>query len=358
MSEPKKAPELSWTRTLALVPYFAEQRQLTEASADLGIDYGQINEALKFLAQLELPGVPGKAAFEVKRSGISAVVIPAVELLAEPLHLTQEEMSAMLLSLETLESSPMQRDPEVVRSAAAKLRAGAPGRAAVADTTPHAAADVAHAEILATVRGAIADGHVLEIDYRTASGDRGVRSVDPVSLVMVEDDPYLKAVDRRDGSSEDRAGNDDAGGVGEAGAVVKSFRIDRMLGAVDTGRPAHRHEAPEFTPEDPHGFLGDEDSWAQVEVAADATWVADYDPIAWMYDHGDDGFPEGGPYPAWVPAANAERTVGFLLRRWPGVTAVDPVSLPKAVAERARAGLRAYGEDPTPSSGENEDSSP
>ncbi|MFD5868688.1 helix-turn-helix transcriptional regulator [Corynebacterium sp. NPDC060344] len=350
MADPKKAqaakvPELSWARTLALVPYLAEQRQLTEASADLGIGYGQINEALKFLAQLELPGVPGKAAFRVEKSGISAKITPAVGLLADPVHLTQEEMSAMLLSLETLESSPMQRDPEVVRSAASKLRDGAPGWAAVADTTPHAAADVAHAEILATVRGAIAGGHVLEIDYRSASGERRVRRVDPVSLVMVEDDPYLKAVDRR-GDSPAGAAAEETGAKGDEGSVVKSFRIDRMLAAVDTGEPAERHEAPEFTSDDPHGFLDDEGSWAQVEVDADSTWVADYDPVAWTYDQGDEGFPDGGPYPAWVPAANADRTVGFLLRRWPGVKAVDPVSLPKAVAERARKGLRAYGETP------------
>ena len=349
MSRRDNATELSWSRTLALVPYFAVERRLTEASADLGIDYGQLNDALKFLAQLELPGVPGKAAFRVERKGISAKVIPAVGLLAEPAHLTQEEMSAMLLSLETLESSPMQRDPEVVRSAAAKLRAGAPGRAAVADTTPHAAADVAHAEIFATVRAAISEGHVLEIDYRTASGERGVRRVDPVSLVMVEDDPYLKAVDRRDDSSVSHpdAAPVTAAADGEAaGPVVKSFRIDRMLAAVDTGESANRHEIPEFTPDDPHGFLADEGLWAHVEVDADSTWVADYDPVAWMYDQGDDGFVEGGPHPAWVPAANAERTVGFLLRRWPGVKAIDPVSLPKAVAERARKGLLAYGENP------------
>lgn len=348
MSRRDNAAELSWSRTLALVPYFTEVRQLTEASADLGIGYGQLNDALKFLAQLELPGVPGKAAFRVERKGNSAKVTPAVDLMTEPAHLTQEELSAMLLSLETLESSPMQRDPEVVRSAAAKLRAGAPGRAAVADTTPHAAADVAHAEILATVRAAIADGHVLEIDYRTASGKRRVRRVDPVSLVMVEDDPYLKAVDRPD---EDPGAHPDAepepAGEGEAGPVVKSFRIDRMLAAVDTGQTANRHDIPEFTPDDPHGFLADEGRWAQVEVDADATWVADYDPVAWMYDQGEDGFVEGGPHPAWVPAANAERTIGFLLRRWPGVKAVDPVSLPEAVAERARRGLLAYGENPT-----------
>ncbi|MFC3850898.1 helix-turn-helix transcriptional regulator [Corynebacterium hansenii] len=335
-----KVPELSWARTLALVPYFAEPRQLTEASADLGIGYGQINEGLNFLAQLEMPGVPGKAAFAVKREGITAQVVPAADLLADPLHLTQEETSAMLLSLETLESSPMQRDAGVVRSAAAKLRGSAAGRPAVADTTPHAAADVAHADILATVRGAIADGRVLEIDYRSASGERSVRRVDPVSLVMVEDDPYLRAVDRRDDDSDGAAGDR------EAGTVVKSFRIDRMLGAAVTGERAKRHRAPEYAPDDPHGFLRDEGSWALVDIADDATWIADYDPVAWVHDQGDDGFVDGGPHPAWIPAANADRTIGFLLRRWPGAKAVEPVSLPKAVAQRARRGLRAYGETP------------
>ena len=48
----KDVPELSWLRTLTLVPYFAEERQLTEASVDLGIEYRQLREALDFLAQL------------------------------------------------------------------------------------------------------------------------------------------------------------------------------------------------------------------------------------------------------------------------------------------------------------------
>ena len=47
----KDVPELSWLRTLTLVPYFAEERQLTEASVDLGIEYRQLREALDFLAQ-------------------------------------------------------------------------------------------------------------------------------------------------------------------------------------------------------------------------------------------------------------------------------------------------------------------
>lgn len=330
----KDVPELSWLRTLTLVPYFAEERQLTEASVDLGIEYRQLREALDFLAQLEMPGLPGTAAFEVRVKGLSARVTPAAELLAEPLQLAPEELSAMLLTLETLESSPMQRDPDIARSAAAKLRAGATGRTAVADTTPHATVDVAHAEILATVREAIAERKVLELDYRSASGERGVRRVDPVTLVMIEDDPYLKAVDRAD----------DGSGAGET--VVKSFRIDRMLAAAKTGEEARWHDVPEFDANDPHGFLGDGGAWAAVEVAADSTWVAEYDPVAFAHDADDEDFPEGGPYPAWVPATNADRTVGFLLRRWPGVKAIDPVSLHKAVADRARAGLRAYGEVP------------
>src|SRR5699024_11294442 len=47
----KDVPELSWLRTLTLVPYFADERQLTEASVDLGIEYRQLREALDFLAQ-------------------------------------------------------------------------------------------------------------------------------------------------------------------------------------------------------------------------------------------------------------------------------------------------------------------
>lgn len=333
-----KVPELPWQRTVALIPYFADERLLTEASADLGIDVVQIREALDFLGTLDRSGVVANTAFTVTVKGMSAQVTPNVDWPAMPVRLTPEELSAMLLTLETLESAPMLRDADVVRSAATKLRSGAAlGRIAVTDATTQDPApdgttplDPARADVLRTVRGAIASATVLDIDYRTASGRRSLRSVDPVSLVMIEGEPYLRAVDRD-----------------EAGAVIKSFRIDRMLGATDTGEKARWHGSPDFDSGDPHGFLSDTTTWAAVTVDADATWVADYEPLAFAHDADDDDFPAGGPYPAWVPAANADRTIGFLLRRWPGVKAVEPVSLPKAVADRARAGLRAYGETPT-----------
>lgn len=335
MNDHPHTDELSWEHTLALIPYFAGERTFTEAKAELGLDVAQIREALGFLAQLELPGVPGRAAFRVKTAGNAGQVTPAAGLLARPLRLTADELSAMLLTLETLEASPMQRDADVVRSAAAKLRGAEPGRSTVADTIPRTAVDSRQAEILATVRSALADNRVVELEYRSAAGERTVRRVDPVSLFMVEDDPYLRAVDRPDGET------------GEEEGVVKSFRVDRMLGATVTDQAARKHDVPDFSADDPHGFLGGTKRWAKVTVDADSTWVADYDPVAWDSVPGDDDFPDGGPYAAWVPVNNPRRTVGFLLRRWPGVKAVEPVSLSKAVAERARAGLRAYGEAPT-----------
>ncbi|WP_295626029.1 YafY family protein [uncultured Corynebacterium sp.] len=336
MSESTDMPDLSLPRMLALVPYFAQPRTTTEAATDLDMPHGEVRAAVEFFRRLELPGVPGRQAFTVRTEGFEVQITPVADLLSHPLHLTAAEMSAMLLTLETLEASPMLRDPEVARSAARKLRTCGGGPSAVADTTPHDPADADRAAILATVRRAVDDNVVLEIDYRTASGRRSVRSVDPVQLIMVEDDPYLRAVERGDGAGESAAEAD-------AAAPVKSFRIDRMLGAVATDRRAAWHGVPELDPANPHGFGDDADRWARVEVEAGSTWVGDYDPVFFVHDPGDADAPDGGPYPADVPATNARRTIGFLLRRWPGVKATEPVSLSKAVAERARAGLRAYG---------------
>lgn len=376
-------PKMSPARLLGLIAYLSRPHTLTEASTEMHLSVSDINAALDYLRTVMVPGEPHIAAFEVEDAGDGRIrVAPAASLLSQPLKLTGPETSALLLTLETLEAMPEVKDPDVVRSAAAKIRRAGTRKAAVADTTPASiAGDGPDAtsdrqEVMAAVEEALRDHKVLEVEYRNASDERSRRRLDPVRMMVVEDSPYLQAVDRADvGRAGAGAGSrsDDGGAPGRP--AVKSFRIDRIVSATVADEFAGWHPSPELDASDPHGFGASPDHWVRVDIDADATWVADYDPVFFADEAEEvaernaakagggsaESVAQGGaesagsgsaagaaePYPAWVPTANLDRTVGFLLRRWPHVRVDRSEPLHRAVVDRAKAGLHAYGVDPT-----------
>ena len=333
--EELELPRLSLARLFGLITYFRQPHTASEASTELRLPVTDIRKVLDYLPTILVPGEHDKQAFEVTEDAQRCYRIVATEAMpARPPKLTGPETNTLLMTLETLEAMPAIQDPAVVRSAAAKLRGAALARAVVADTTPATldpdSAEARRMDVMRAVNDALRDERVLEIEYRNSSDVRSVRSLDPVQMFVHEDDTYLRAVDRNPAEGEDPK-------------AMKSFRIDRILSATVLEERARWHQAPEFDPADPHGFGSAQEHWAEVCIDAGGTWVADYDPVFFA----DDSAPGAEEYSAWVPAGNTDRTVGFLLRRWPQVRVVEPDSLQRAVFERAKRGLGAYGVNPT-----------
>ncbi|WP_075692031.1 helix-turn-helix transcriptional regulator [Corynebacterium sphenisci] len=337
MSREPTLPEL-----LAVSWFFTGRRRtLTEAAAELGLDWARVRRALELLETAELPGQIGIPPFEVVRHGPNEaeLVTARVPLVAEPLRLTPAEGAAVLMSLESLEAVPGIADPATVRAAAAKLRAVLAGDEADPAFIAEAAPAAQPPGVAAAVRAAVAGGRVLEMTYRSALDERRTRRVDPVRLIAVDGRAYLRAVDH----------DPEAAAYGGAApdARVKSFRMDRIESARVLAEPAVPVAAPEPDPADPHGFHADPE-WVEVRIDPEWTWVADYDPVFDLEPAGAD--PAAG-YRGWIPARDPRRAVAFLLRRAPGVRAVDAV-LAGEVAGRAEAALAAYAQMPIPAAGE------
>lgn len=309
------------SQLLSVAVYFGngEPRTFTEAATELHMPYATVKDAVRTLADTEIPGQVGITATLVNSDARQADIVDSrVPLLVEPLRITPQEAVTLLMTLETLENASDLVDPNVVRSATAKLRRIA--GSLVVDVTPEA--EPTSAEI-AVVRDAVTAGKVLRIRYRDAAGRRTDRLLDPQQMFWADGWTFLRAVDH---------GTDEQ--------VVKSFRTDRIESAEMLDDDARSIPLETLEADDPHGLLVDDGtSWARVRVAPDSTWVADYDPVALDTAEGTD---DDGWYPGWIPAGGMEQSTRFLLRTFPGVQASEPDWIREAVHSRAQAALREY----------------
>lgn len=288
------------SQLLAVAVYFnGEPRTFTEAATELHMEYSAVKSAIATLADTEIPGQTAITAMAVDSDARQASIVETrIPLLAEPLRITPQEAVTLLMTLETLENAADLVDPEVVRTATAKLRRIAGGL--VVDVTPEATPTSAE---VAVVRDAVAAGQVLRITYRDAAGRRSERLLDPQQMFWSDGWTFLRASDHGD-------------------TVVKSFRTDRIESAEMLDEHARSLPLETVEADDPHGLLVDDGTaWARVSVSPEATWVTDYAPLALDTDEGTD---KDGRYPGWIPVGGAEQATRFLLRTFPGVTADEP----------------------------------
>ena len=306
------------SQLLAVAVYFADEpRTFTEAATELHMHYQEVKSAVATLADAEIPGQTAIPATIVNSDARQASIVETrIPLLTEPLRITPQEAVTLLMTLETLENAADLVDPDVVRTATAKLRRIAGGL--VVDVTPVA---VPTSDEVAVVRDAVTAGRVLRIGYRDAAGRRSERLLDPQQMFWADGWTFLRASDHGD-------------------TVVKSFRTDRIESAEMLDEPARSIPLESVEADDPHGLLVDDGTaWARVAVAPDATWVTDYAPLALDTDEGTD---EDGRYPGWIPVGGVEQATRFLLRTFPGVQANEPEWVREAVHSRAQAALREY----------------
>ena len=320
---------------LAVVPYFSQHRSMTEAATELAIPFARIRAIVEQIADIDQPGLLGVRAFEVDyRNSFDVRIRPQATVLSQPRALTAEETATLLLILETIEDSAATTSSEAAQTAATKLRSALGINVPIIDST--AAENGKAFSFSEQIYSALHQRKVLKVRYRNASGQITVRELDCVNVYTVESTTYLRAVDR---AQEDRR--------------QKSFRVDRLEAAEVLDPPSGFHRPEPVDIRDPHAFGAETGTseWASVLIDADATWIADYEPVFFTEDEGEEEDTElvsdqglgQSEFVADVPMSDLAATVSFVLRRSPSVTVAEPLKLKNAVVARAREALAEYG---------------
>ena len=307
------------SRLLNMVPYFLANPGISapEAAADLGVSTKQLMSDLNQLWMCGLPGYgPGDLIdLSFSEESIEVTFSAGID---RPLRLTSTEATALLVALRSIADLPGMVDPTAARSAIAKIEsaiAGDGGRDAPDTPVP------VEAPAVTTVRSALARGHALRLVYYSASRDVvSERIVDPIRIVLVDNNSYLQAWCRQ-------------------AEGVRLFRFDRIEEATELAEAADppRHATDETAgldlfSDDPAVAL------ARLRIRADYGWVLDQYPMHPVVVHPD------GDVEATMRFATLDWIARLLLGFGSGVTVLGPPELVTAVRERSTAALAAYGD--------------
>lgn len=307
------------SRLLNMVPYLIANPGISaaEAAADLGVTTKQLMSDLNQLWMCGLPGYGPGDLIDLSFSEESIEVTFSAGM-DRPLRLTSTEATALLVALRSLVDMPGMVDPSAAHAAIAKLEAAITGT-----PPPPPAGDPAPVEApaVAAVRAALADGHALRLVYYSASRDEvSERVVDPIRIVLVDDNSYLQGWCRQ-------------------AEGVRLFRFDRIEAATELDEPAR---PPRDATAEAAGLdLFQDDPavpTARLLVRADHAWVLDQYPMHRIRTHPD------GALEATMRFATLDWMARLLLGFGAGVTALGPPELVAAVRERSTAALAAYAE--------------
>lgn len=306
------------SRLLNMIPYFIAHPGISaaEAAADLGVTSKQLMSDLNQLWMCGLPGYgPGDLIdLSFSEESIEVTFSAGID---RPLRLTSTEATALLVALRSIVDMPGMVDPTAAHAAIAKIESAIAGGSA-AEPVP-ARTPPAEAPAVATVRSALARGHALRLVYYSASRDVvSERIVDPIRIVLVDNNSYLQAWCRQ-------------------AEGVRLFRFDRIEDATELDEPArppsHATEesaALDLFQDDPAVPL------ARLRIHPDYAWVLDQYPMNRIAVHADGGLE------ATMRFATMDWMARLLLGFGSGVTALGPPELVAAVRERSNAALAAY----------------
>lgn len=315
-------------RLLGLVPYLLARPgvPIAEAAADFGVSARQLRRDLELLWMCGLPGYGPGDLIDLSFSD-ETVTVTFDAGMRRPLRLTASEATALLVALRALAETPGIADMAAVRRAVAKIES-AVGNAQPSGVVigrlaegPGGYGDADDADGLArlrdTLRGALANGCALHMRYYTASRDEVTeRTVDPMRLLLVEGRSYLEGWCRR-------------------AEGVRLFRLDR----IDEVTELAEKSAPpsDATPTDVSAGLftpAPDQCVAELVLAVDARWVAEYYPVDEVDDLSDGRTRVRMRYgdTGWI-----ER---LLLSLGGDVVVADPPELAERVRAAARAALR------------------
>ncbi|GAA5052825.1 helix-turn-helix transcriptional regulator [Nocardia callitridis] len=308
------------SRLLNMIPYFIAHPGISaaEAAADLGVTTKQLMSDLNQLWMCGLPGYgPGDLIdLSFSEESIEVTFSAGID---RPLRLTSTEATALLVALRSIVDMPGMVDPTAAHAAIAKLESAIAGGGGAPEAAESARTPPREAPAVATVRAASARRHALRLVYYSASRDVvSERIVDPIRIVLVDNNSYLEAWCRQ-------------------AEGVRLFRFDRIEDATELDQPARppshatgESSALDLFQEDPAVPL------ARLLIRPDYGWVVDQYPMHRMAVHPD------GTLEVSMRFATLDWMARLLLGFSSGVTVLGPAELVAAVRERSTSALAAY----------------
>jgi proteasome accessory factor C len=304
-----------------MIPYFIAHPGISaaEAAVDLGVTTKQLMGDLNQLWMCGLPGYgPGDLIdLSFSEESIEVTFSAGID---RPLRLTSTEATALLVALRSIVDMPGMVDPTAAHAAIAKIES-AISNGGSADSAGRGEPQSAPVEApaVATVRSALARQRALRLVYYSASRDVvSERIVDPIRIVLVDNNSYLQAWCRQ-------------------AEGVRLFRFDRIEAATELDEharpPSHATEesaALDLFQDDPAVPL------ARLRIRGDYGWVLDQYPMHRLAVHPD------GSLEASMRFATLDWMARLLLGFGSGVTVLGPPELVAAVRERSNAALAAY----------------
>lgn len=307
-------------RLLALVPYLQAHPgvRVVDAAAELDVTPAQLRKDLSLLWMCGLPGYGPGELIDLSFEGDTVDVVFDAGM-TRPLRLSRGEAGALAVALRALAEMGGLVERDVVERALAKVEAaagGAGGPSAVAVGVEHG--DDASSATTAVLAGALAARHPVYLRYYTATRDDVTeRVVEPRRLLVVEGRTYLEAWCRR---VED----------------VRLFRADRVEAVQVLDEVLAAVPVVDRTPADDPFDLGEDLPLADLELARQHSWVAEYYPVE------STTTVEGGGLRVALRYTDAEWLVRLVLGLGAGALVLTPAHLAAEVTSRARQALAAY----------------
>lgn len=247
-------------RLLALVPYVVSRESvgLAEAATAFGMTERELVDDLNLVWCVELKAPDPYCPIDLSYEG-GEISVSQAESIARPLRLAADEASALLVALRMVQDVTGRADEALTRLIAKlEAAAGAAGAASAqlaVDIIPNGPA------MTADIRSALAGGRRLHLRYYVPGRDEATeRDVDPMRLLVVEGRTYLEGWCRR-------------------AEGVRLFRLDRVMDLSVLETPAS--VPAEAEPVDVEQGLfrpSPSDLLVELELSADARWVAEYYP--------------------------------------------------------------------------------
>lgn len=314
-------------RLLGIVAYLdgAGPVSVADLAGRFGTTPAQIQKDVDALWVSGTPGYWPDDLIDFDAASIDRGVVHLTEArgMTRPLRLGTREAVALVAALRAMKATDaVQADPArsaVVESALGKLTDATGEAASAVDVRLAPGGD---RQVVAAISSALTNRHRLRIRYVTSSDVVSEREVDPVRLHTQDEFAYLAAWCYR-------------------AAAPRTFRVDRILEAVETDVPVQAHPGEAGAEIDFAAlFAGGSSPLATIRFAPRARWFAEEVPVESVRNLPD------GDFEVTLRVTNPGWLRSSLVRLAPLVRSVSPGVLADDVAGTASEALALYGAGP------------
>lgn len=320
-------------RLLGIVAYLdgAGPVSVADLARRFGTTPAQIQKDVDALWVSGTPGYWPDDLIDFDAASIDRGVVHLTEArgMTRPLRLGTREAVALVAALRAMKATgAVQADPArsaVVESALRKLTAATGEAANAVDVRLAPGGD---RQVVSAITSALTARHRLRIRYVTSSDVVSEREVDPIRLHTQDEFAYLAAWCYR-------------------AAAPRTFRVDRILEAVETDIPVQDHPGVGAEIDFAALFAGGSSPLATIRFAPRARWFAEEVPIESVRNLPD------GDFEVTLRVTNPGWLRSTLIQLAPYVRSVSPSSLADDVAGTAAEALSLYetGHDSGPEAG-------